>query len=164
MALSHGHILNSDVIRKENSFASVEACRGSVIIRPLSVDYHGRGNSPSLSSSSINVNSLCLQSVLDDKNSIVLEAMFENCFEFVLSSKSLSTVESLTHEVVLKVQGANSSIPLPSGWWFDGNFYTDVYGSKMPLRPDIDDLCEVYVSKENDQIKLFNEMIDSMRF
>ena len=49
--------------------------------------------------------------------------------------------------------------PLPSGWWFDGQIFVEASGNRSLLRPDIEEVLEVFVEEANKKIERYNEML-----
>lgn len=68
---------------------------------------------------------------------------------------------SKDHELLLKVQAKyGPAVPIPSGCWFDGEFYMDFHGNRTNLRPDVDKLVALYVENCNRNARKHNEMVE----
>ena len=53
-------------------------------------------------------------------------------------------------------------VPLPSGWWWNGNAYIDHVGTQKLIRPDIEPYVELYITAQNAKIAEYNELLDSV--
>jgi hypothetical protein len=85
--------------------------------------------------------------------------------DFMNSDRDGSSSQSLYHlEAVKKIQSMTRYRlrTLPSGFWFDGQFYLDHNGQHFELRPDIDEILDDYLKNENRKRKQYNQWLDEL--
>ena len=65
---------------------------------------------------------------------------------------------------VLKLQGMSiyATRPLPSGYWFDGSFFIDHNGQRFELRPDVEEIIDDFVSRENRKRLQYNRWLEDL--
>lgn len=132
----------------ESSYAFIEACSGSIIIRPLSVAI-----------SSFDLDNFTICASIDNTLSNRLDSLFEHCWLQRLERrdhKELSNLEAADHEII---NNKYSDVPLPSGWWYDGNGYVDIHGTRKAVRPDLENIGKVYLQEVNHDVELYNKML-----
>ena len=133
----------------------VEACQGSVIIRPLD-------DKELINIVSSHENNLYISGNFTKIEQDLLMEMFALCKQSKLVPKKMLRPEDITtadRDVILKKY---SHLPLQldsatSSYKFDGHSYVDITGNRRQVRPDIDILIDMYVTEENKQRALFND-------
>jgi hypothetical protein len=92
----------------------------------------------------------------------LLHELFAACAQYTLPRKASLTIDQVGLSDRLRIQNTPryaDKFALPGNWWFDGQTYVDIAGTRRALRPDIDKLVEVYVDVENARIAEYNEML-----
>eukprot|EP01032_Pedospumella_encystans_P011063 gene11063-12896_t len=105
---------------------------------------------------------LVVHGVLGKQEVALLEELFAACTQFKLHPKALLSAEEVGLAERLRVQNLtqySSLFELPGNWWFDGQSYVDISGTRRPLRPDIDKLVDLYLVNENAKIVEYNAML-----
>ena len=130
---------------------SIEACAGSITIRPYALDV-----------SIDDMNTLECFGLIDETKMKVLDELFSLCTIHELPRAQPPVRAKLPEKLLIELQKKplNQRRALPNGWWFDGSGYFDVYGNRRVLRPDIDDLAEEYIQSCQDTTVRYNEYLD----
>ena len=105
---------------------------------------------------------LVVHGVLGKQEVALLEELFAACTQFKLHPKALLSAEDVGLAERLRIQNLaqySSLFELPGNWWFDGQSYVDISGTRRPLRPDIDKLVDMYLVNENAKIVEYNAML-----
>lgn len=108
---------------------------------------------------------LVIQGVLGKQEIGLLQELFAACAQYVLPRKAALTADQVGLSDRLRIQNTRryaDQFALPGNWWFDGQTYVDINGTRRALRPDIDKLVEVYVEVENGRIAEYNDMLQSV--
>lgn len=167
------------------SYAMVDANESHVIIRPL---LHDIKNLNGVSGDSNVMNRLYVQGSMTRKTFDTIYATLHHCVLKILPPRMLfgnqqiedlkkivSTTggyhnvpnKTIDQQIVLtplQIQAKfNDHIPLPSGCWFDGEFFIDIYGNRSILRPDIDRLFEHYIQVVNGENEKYNGMLNKIK-
>lgn len=167
----HGSVL---VVRQDKasgastgySMATIEASGGCILIRHADADEVPSSTSSSASSSSCNT--LVLSGVLRPNDCAALLALFAQCCHTPLPPKPRVTRESLTHAELLALQHddpAIAALPLPAGWYCDGQEYWGPHGvtnCSRELRPDMETLCVAYLERCNRKVDTYNLMLGKL--
>lgn len=105
---------------------------------------------------------LMVQGVLGKLEITLLEELFAACTQFKLLPKPLLNLSDVNITDRLRVQSTEkyaSRCELPGNWWYDGQSYVDISGTRRPLRPDIDRLVELFLLDENAKIAEYNALL-----
>lgn len=88
-----------------------------------------------------------------------VDTIFSQCFIRPFDPRPKLNFSDLTQKQLVELQqtAAISAIPLPSGWWFDGDAYVDIYGTRRALRPDIEAVAQVFLAQKNGEIDRYND-------
>ena len=160
---------SSTAAASSSSFSSrvvIEACAGSIIVRPLVDDSIVGGLASAcnyLPMISDQADGLIVHGVFGKEDRDSLESLFCLCQKKRLEARPVARKEDLGTAHLFRVQRANSLVPLPNGWWFNGNMYVDIKGTQRALRPDIDVLVEEYLLERNKQVKVYNDSLESLQ-
>lgn len=133
----------------------VEACSAYVIVRPYLFDekiIHKR---------LANESKLTVEGIFSDSDENFLKDLFRYCAQHKLAKKRLLTPLDLTTTEREKIQFLKQfrERELPSGWWFDGQSFVDINGTRLSIRPDINDIMNEYLVEENKRIRAFNDLL-----
>ena len=105
---------------------------------------------------------LVVHGVLGKQEIALLEELFAACAQFKLLPKPVITAADVSLAERLRVQNTvkySEQCALPGNWWFDGQVYVDIGGTRKPLRPDIDQLVELYLVDENAKVAAYNTLL-----
>lgn len=107
---------------------------------------------------------LIVQGIFSCDEVALLKAMFELCVQHKLKPRSLISAENVSVSQQLALQSSDSKYnvaynTLPSGWWFDGQGYVNINGTRRQLRPDINCLIDSYIIDENAKIVKYNALL-----
>lgn len=105
---------------------------------------------------------LLVQGVFGKQEIALLEELFAACAQFKLQPKPALTLSDVGLADRLRVQNTDkyaSQCALPGNWWYDGQTYVDISGTRRPLRPDIDKLVELFLLDENAKIEEYNALL-----
>jgi hypothetical protein len=105
---------------------------------------------------------LCVQGIFGKQEVSLLQELFQACAQYVLPPKAPLTADAVGVSDRLRIQSMPqyaNQFALPGNWWFDGQAYVDINGTRRPLRPDIDKLVDLYVAAENAKIAEYNELL-----
>ena len=108
---------------------------------------------------------LVVQGVLGKQEIALLQELFAACAQFKLQPKPVLALEDVNLTDRLRVQNNDkyaSQCALPGNWWYDGQTYVDISGTRRPLRPDIDKLVELYLVDENAKIAEYNALLNEI--
>lgn len=108
---------------------------------------------------------LTIQGVLGKQEVALLEELFAACAQFRLQPRAKRTPEEVTLAERLAIQLNKKyadQCALPGNWWFDGQTYVDINGTRRPLRPDIDKLVDLYLVDEHAQVAEYNALLVEM--
>ena len=157
----HGHLIVPGGLRSHSepsanldvsaSFAVLEANSAFGVLRSV----------PSATSPAVQVG-LTIEGIFGKQELNLLEELFCACAQYSLPQKKALTPDQVSTEQRLKIQSMPrfaDQFELPGNWWYDGQFYVDINGTRRPLRPDIDVLVDAYVAVENVKIAQFNELL-----
>ncbi|KAJ1424404.1 hypothetical protein B484DRAFT_420408 [Ochromonadaceae sp. CCMP2298] len=130
----------------------VEACSSYIIARPSAMG--GMGMDVGELEAEVVV-----QGVFGSREAALLMELFDACKSHRLLPRPPLLPSDVSFETRLRVQRGRGDRELPGGWWFDGQGYIDIQGSRCPLRPDIEVLVGEYVQQENEKIGAYNELL-----
>lgn len=108
---------------------------------------------------------LTVQGVLGKQEIALLEELFTACAQFKLqprvrrSSEDVSQAERISIQLNKKY---SDKFALPGNWWFDGQTYVDINGTRRPLRPDIEKLVDLFLADEHAQVAEYNALLAEM--
>lgn len=108
---------------------------------------------------------LVVHGVLGKQEIALLEELFAACAQFKLQPRPALALDDVNLADRLRVQNTDkyaSQCALPGNWWYDGQTYVDISGTRRPLRPDIDKLVELYLVDENAKIAEYNALLDEI--
>jgi hypothetical protein len=88
--------------------------------------------------------------------------MPESSFSTSQATTSHGKLYHLGRVQKLQTMNAYSSRPLPPGYWYDGQFYLDHQGQRYELRPDIDEIIQDYMERENKKRSLYNSWLEEL--
>lgn len=126
-------------------YAMIEACAGAIIVRP----------------SEVPGNTVTFQGSLHAADVVSLKHLLELCS--CGAPRTLTTIGR--HDVnasdLMDIQRkyAQEFIQLPTGCWFDGQFYIDVRGNRSVIRPDVEQMVDRYVEDANRNVEKYNKML-----
>jgi hypothetical protein len=92
----------------------------------------------------------------------VLHKLFATCIPYSLEKRHLLVDTDVPQSTYPLIEQTFSETPLPSGWWFDGTGYVDVYGTRLMHRPDMKSLLCRYVEEKNCDIAEYNRLMESV--
>jgi len=131
--------------------AFIEACAGSIIVRPVGSVPVGRKNILSVTG--------CFT---DDEVEFV-RCLFSSCRVHELEFKQPVTRKDIDPSSYAQIEKRFSNMPVPSGWWFDGSVYVDMHGTRLPHRPDMANLLEAHAAEMNSEIVKYNDMLADVK-
>lgn len=102
---------------------------------------------------------LVLTGAVDAADKNLVESLFSSCYLMPLKLKQKVLYSDLTATELEAVQEAHQLEPLPGGWWYDGNSYIDMSGTRKKFRPDIETLSRDYLFKRNAEIERYNNFV-----
>eukprot|EP00607_Mallomonas_marina_P010407 CAMPEP_0182422386 /NCGR_PEP_ID=MMETSP1167-20130531/8058_1 /TAXON_ID=2988 /ORGANISM="Mallomonas Sp, Strain CCMP3275" /LENGTH=467 /DNA_ID=CAMNT_0024600403 /DNA_START=46 /DNA_END=1449 /DNA_ORIENTATION=+ len=137
---------------QKNSTAILEACTKHVMIKPQF--------SPSRSQDN---NLLTIYGIFDNEECDIIRSIFSWCLCFSLSLQKLPSRNDISTVKRAELQIPNLTDPLPSGWYFDGQLFIDCDGNRCNLRPDIDDIVNKYLQKKNEDISMYNSILEEVK-
>jgi hypothetical protein len=130
---------------------SIEACAGSITVRPYSLDV-----------SSSDMDSIVYTGLIDEAHAKSLRDLASSCTIYEIPRTRDCTRSDLSEKVLIGLQrrAKNHAKPLPNGWWFDGSAYFDVYGNRRVLRPDIEDMARDHILTTNEDVDRYNALLE----
>ena len=155
-----------------HSLATIEACGGCILIRHADDAAAAQPSSSSSAATPVGnptCNTLSLSGILRSDDSAALLALFALCRHAPLPRKAPVTRADVTHAELLALQHddpAIATLPLPAGWYSDGQNYWGPHGvsnCSRELRPDIEALCEAHLVKRNRQVAEYNKLLDDLQ-
>lgn len=163
----HGSVL---VVRQDKasgastgySTATIEASGGCILIRHADADEMSSRTAP------LSCNTLVLSGILRLDDCAALLALFAQCSHTPLPPKPAVTRDTLSHVELLALQNDDPAIvrlPLPAGWYCDGQEYWGPHGvtnCSSELRPDIENLCVDYLERRNRQVAHYNNVLEKL--
>ncbi len=96
---------------------------------------------------------------LDTADKKIVDYLFSSCYLSPLTVKQTVFFSDLNVSELEAVQEAHQQVPLPGGWWYDGNSYIDMSGTRKKFRPDLEGLCRDYLIKRNTEIERHNYFV-----
>lgn len=143
----------------QSNWAYIEASKGVVIVRSiddktlisrLEMNEKYRGE-------------LTFQGIFNDPDIVQIKQLLSYCQPHLLQKKKYVKSEDLNEWNHIQIQKKyNDLVKLGDGWWFDGNSYIDMKGSRRRIREDIELLVTIYLKKVNEDIKLYNSLVDEV--
>lgn len=129
----------------------IEVCQGHIAVRASGTVVTGDADTEWLT----------IQGTLDTDDVTLLNALLKLCATFKLQPKQTLQAGdiSTTQRAVIQQDSKYKDMPLPSGVWFDGQYYVDINGTKLDIRPDIDALLAKFLIEENRKIKVYNSLL-----
>jgi len=179
--LSGNHTVHGST-SNHSTFAVVDASHAAIIIRPQLADFHSLLNVNTVrtdgSFTNHYHNALYTTGCLAEGEDKLLKQLYSTCLlqpvplHKLMSSKDASEIlgsmnnyspyiKSEAHDLLMKIHAKYApSVPLPSGCWFDGEFYMDFHGARTNIRPDIDKLVDMYIADYNSNAVKHNKMVN----
>lgn len=152
----------------------IEGNRGNILYRELSED------------ASTSLSEIKLIGTFDQTREVddYLLSLFQLTQQHYLAPKPLLTFEDFLSESEAKtMRGLASNAPppydlhkvfrvqnlskyqsreLPSGFWYDGQFFVDHNGQRFEVRPDIPEILDDYIKEENEKRRNYNLWLQSL--
>jgi len=108
---------------------------------------------------------LIVQGIFGVQEETLLKDLFKMCAQYKLNPKPLLTVDRVSerdrHAVQRNAKYSNK-FELPGGWWYDGQSYINLNGDRKQLRPDIEQLLNLYIEDENTKIAEYNSLLSDL--
>ena len=147
--------------------AVVEACAGSIVVRYLDNSTYLALLSSNMAPTVLdrnNSNTLNVCGVMDNKDSLCLERLFELCGRYQLLAKPNMTRQDVTKREILSIQKSveAQNIPLPNDCFWNGTSYVDHFGSSQTLRPDLEPFIDQWMRGRNRKIGEYNDLLVKM--
>jgi hypothetical protein len=143
----------------KSCWAYIEASKGAVIVR--SID-----DKTLISRLEMNENykgELTMQGIFNEPDIVQVKELLSYCQPHLLQKKNYVKSEDLNDWNRMEIQRKyNDLVKLGGGWWFDGNSYIDMKGSRRRIREDIELLVDIHLKKVNEEIKLYNALVDEV--
>jgi hypothetical protein len=97
--------------------------------------------------------------VFNEQEQDFVDTLFSQCFIRPFDPRPRLSFSDLTQKQLIELQRTDSlsSVPLPSGWWYDGDAYVDIHGTRRTIRPDIEELAKAYLDQRNGEIERYNQ-------
>ena len=144
----------------ERNLVCVEACKGHILMRPMVILAN---NNTVLNEDTVHGrNSLTIVGMFYDKDIQLIKDIFKWCKSHKMNKRKKVNRSDLSDEFISKLQIGFETAPLPSGWWYDGNGYIDIHGTKTILRPDIEDLIINYIALKNEDLEKINNILEEV--
>lgn len=140
------------VVQLATCTAVLEANSSFLVVRPT----------PTVGGNTSAAPGLTFQGVLGKQEIALLEELFTACAQFQLQPRALRIAEevSLAERLAIQLNKKYSEqFALPGNWWFDGQTYVDINGTRRPLRPDIEKLVDLFLLEEHAQVTEYNAML-----
>jgi hypothetical protein len=134
-------------------FVCLEASAASIIIRSCQ-----QPEREAYSSNLIHV----LGSFSAQDTSLLHKLFATCCIPYSLEKRHLLNDSDISSSVYPLIEQIFRDTPLPSGWWYDGTGYVDVYGTRLMNRPDMKSLVSRYVEEKNGDIVEYNQLMQSV--
>ncbi|KAG7271007.1 hypothetical protein CRUP_038458, partial [Coryphaenoides rupestris] len=76
------------------------------------------------------------------------------------AKKVTRTRISISPQEIKNIHASRHLEPLPSGFYYNGQQFVDIFGEKCPLHPNMELFIREYVCDANREIELFNSQLD----
>lgn len=109
---------------------------------------------------------LLIHGVFSAETISLLREIVNLCEKCSLPRQSILSLEDIDSKKKTELQatGTIQDRPLPTGWWFDGHHFINFHGAAADYRPDIDEIVEEYVLKQNKKALAYNAQLDEMGY
>jgi hypothetical protein len=99
--------------------------------------------------------------VFKEQEQEFMDVLFSQCFIRPFDPRPRLSFSDLTQEQLIELQrtASLSSIPLPSGWWYNGDVYVDIHGTRRSIRPDVEELVQAHLAQRNSEIDRYNQFM-----
>ncbi len=131
----------------------LEASAGAITLRPLE----------NFNNNHIQLGTIHAHGSFDELHINMMSSILQACIPYKLEKREKLSLHDIKKNDLIQFQKGSdhiTSMPLPSGWWYDGSNFVDINGNRRELRPDQDVVEKMYLERENLRIDAFNTILD----